>query len=109
MVQNGENPCAIWPKLTWHTGYQPQRPEDAESSQGLHVEALDLERGEDGAHHSEQEDTSTAIHFKKIEMFGNKYYMYSLATCAMYLSSLILFDLTGGLRKCEVNFIGLLA
>ena len=37
--------------LTWHTGYEPQWPEDSECPQRLDVEALDLERGEDGAHH----------------------------------------------------------
>ncbi len=39
---------------TWHAGDQPQRPEDTKGSQSFDVEALDLERGKNGAHNPAQ-------------------------------------------------------
>ena len=38
--------------LTWNTGYESERTENTEGSQGFHVEAFDLQRGKDGAHNS---------------------------------------------------------
>ena len=42
----------IYFKLTWNSGDEPERSEDPEGSEGLHVEPLDLEHGQDGAANS---------------------------------------------------------
>ena len=41
-------------KLTWNGGEEPERPEDPEGSQRLHVEAFDLKGGKDGGKQAEQ-------------------------------------------------------
>ena len=42
----------IYFKLTWNSRDESERSEDPEGSEGLHVEPLDLEHGQDGAANS---------------------------------------------------------